>query len=132
MNLERVASAPIPNLAGHVDLQGLLIADALAKGLTGIDYEKAYEAYKLWEERHGAPEALLENVTNDQLVFLAWAQGWCTLMSPEIARLRVTTDPHSPPRFRVNGPMSHISAFAEAFQCEPGTPMRPEEQCVVW
>jgi len=53
-------------------------------------------------------------------------------MSPELARLQVTTDPHTPARFRASGPMAHIPAFAEAFRCEAGTPMRPEEQCLVW
>ncbi|MEE9226442.1 MAG: M13-type metalloendopeptidase [Acidobacteriota bacterium] len=44
----------------------------------------------------------------------------------------VTTDTHSPPQFRVIGPVSHNPAFAKAFACEPETPMNPPNQCVVW
>ncbi len=46
--------------------------------------------------------------------------------------MQVTTDPHSPSRFRVNGPLTLNPAFAEAFQCEEGTPMAPAERCEVW
>jgi putative endopeptidase len=94
--------------------------------------KKSHEAYKLWEARHGTPEPLLEELTDEQLLFVAWGQVWCTLMSPEQARLQVTTDPHSPAQFRVMGPMAHVPAFSEAFGCEVGTPMHPEEQCLVW
>jgi putative endopeptidase len=89
-------------------------------------------AYKRWESRHGTPEPLLDELTNEQLLFVAWGQIWCTLMSPEQARLQVTTNPHTPAQFRVAGPVSNIPAFAEAFGCEVGDPMRPEEPCVVW
>jgi len=94
--------------------------------------KQSHAAYKLWESRHGTPEPLLEELTDEQLLFVAWGQIWCTLMSPEAARLQVTTDPHTPAQFRVAGPVSHIPAFAEAFGCEVGDPMRPEEQCLVW
>jgi predicted metalloendopeptidase len=92
----------------------------------------SHAAYKLWEERHGTPEPLLDEITDEQLLFVAWGQTWCTLQSEEQARLQVTTDPHSPPQFRVSGPVSHIPAFAEAFGCEEGAPMNPAEKCVVW
>jgi endothelin-converting enzyme/putative endopeptidase len=94
--------------------------------------KQAHAAYKLWEQRHGSPDPPVEGLTNEQLLFVSWGQVWCTKMSPEIARLLVTTDSHSPAQFRVSGPVSHNPAFAEAFQCETGTPMRPEETCLVW
>lgn len=42
MHLERVFAAPIPNLLGHIDLQKLLITDALAKIAAG-DRDRAFE-----------------------------------------------------------------------------------------
>ncbi len=74
----------------------------------------------------------VEGLTNEQLLFVAWGQGWCTLATPESARLRVTTDTHSPPQFRVTGPVSHNPAFAKAFGCKEGQPMRPKNLCEVW
>ncbi len=94
--------------------------------------KEAYQAYKLWENRHGVPEPAVDGLTNDQLFFLAWAQGWCTVTTAERERLQVTTDSHSPAKFRVNGPMSHNPAFAKAFNCKVGSPMRPKNQCQVW
>jgi putative endopeptidase len=51
---------------------------------------------------------------------------------PELARQRVTTDPHSPPPFRVNGPLSNLKEFADAFQCKAGNKMVRQNACVVW
>ncbi len=94
--------------------------------------KQAHRAYTLWEARHGAPEPAVPGLTNEQLLFVAWGQAWCAVASPEMERLRVSVDPHSPPRFRVNGPMAAVPAFAEAFQCAPGTPLNPAERCAVW
>ena len=94
--------------------------------------KQAYASYKLWEKRHGQPKPMVEGLTNDQLFFVAYGQVWCSLTTPEQARLRITTDSHSPARFRVNGPVSNNPDFAEAFSCKPGTPMRPENRCEVW
>lgn len=94
--------------------------------------KQAYEAYKLYEAREDEPEPLLEDLTNDQLFFVAQAQVWCQLASEEMERMQVTTDPHSPARFRVLGPVTNNAAFAEVFACEEGTPMNPAERCEVW
>ena len=94
--------------------------------------KQAYAAYKLWEKRHEAPKPMVEGLTNEQLFFVAYGQVWCSLTTPEQARLRITTDSHSPSRFRVNGPVSNNSDFAKAFSCEVGTPMRPKNSCEVW
>jgi predicted metalloendopeptidase len=49
-------------------------------------------------------------------------------------RLRLATDPHAPPRLRVNGPLTNFPVFAKAFGCAEGTPMaRPASlRCEVW
>jgi predicted metalloendopeptidase len=105
----------------------------LGENIADIGGVKAsYNAYKLWEQRHGVPDPAVEELTNEQLLFVAWGQVWCTLQTEEAQRLQVTTDPHSPAQFRVMGPMAQVPEFARAFDCEVGEPMRPEEQCVVW
>jgi len=95
--------------------------------------KQAFSAYKAYEAKHpGTEKSAVDGMSNDQLLFVAFAQTWCSLATPEIERVLVTVDPHSPPRFRVNGPLSNYSQFAETFQCAAGTPMRPADACEVW
>jgi predicted metalloendopeptidase len=85
---------------------------------------------KKQRERGEAPK--LAGLTEDQLFFVAAAQIWCTEATPEALRLLVQTDPHSPPKFRVIGPVVNHPGFGEAFSCRPGAPMNPVEKCEVW
>jgi predicted metalloendopeptidase len=94
--------------------------------------KEAYQAYKDWEKRHGTPKTIVEGLTNEQLFFVSWGQVWCTVASAESERLQVTTNPHSPARFRVIGPVTHNAEFAKAFSCKKQAPMNPDDRCVVW
>jgi endothelin-converting enzyme/putative endopeptidase len=67
-----------------------------------------------------------------QQFFLGFAQDWCSLWSPELERMIVTTDPHSPDRFRANGVLVNMPEFGKAFGCKAGQPMMPEKTCRVW
>jgi endothelin-converting enzyme/putative endopeptidase len=70
--------------------------------------------------------------TPEQQYFLAFGQVWCQNATPETLRLRAVTDPHSPGRWRVNGPISDNEDFGAVFQCKRGTKMNPVQKCVVW
>lgn len=93
----------------------------------------AYRAYKqLLAEKPEAATVKVEGLTDDQLFFVAYAQSWCSIQTPQIEKQLVTIDPHSHPRWRVNGPLSQFATFAEAFACRPNTPMNPNARCEVW
>jgi endothelin-converting enzyme/putative endopeptidase len=92
----------------------------------------AWRAYGAWKAEHGEPVPSVPGLTDDQLFFVSFAQGWCTKRTPEYDRMLATADPHSPPKFRVIGTVSNTPAFAEAFKCAPGTPMHPQNACEVW
>lgn len=94
--------------------------------------KESWVAFKDWQKRHGNDGGTVPGLTADQLFFVAHGQVWCSLITPEQARLRVTTDPHSPARARVYGPIANHPAFGEVFQCKPGTPMNPVDKCNVW
>ncbi len=94
--------------------------------------KEAYVALKALQARTGDTTPAIDGLTDDQLFFVSWGQVWCTKASDEYQRMQVTTDPHSPAQFRVMGPLTMNPAFAEAFSCEPGTPMAPAERCEVW
>ena len=42
---------------------------------------------------------------------MAWSRGWCAHIRPEESIKRLTTDPHSPNYFRVNGVVGNIPEF---------------------
>ena len=93
----------------------------------------AYIAYKKQTEKkpEPTPSAGLK-MTQDQLFFLSMAQGWCTKYSEASLKKQVSSNPHSPSKYRINGPMMNTPAFAEAFQCKKGSKMAPESRCLIW
>ncbi len=113
---------------GHFVNGDLTMGENIAD-LGGISL--AYEAYQAYKGRGGADETVA-GFTSDQLIFVAYAQSWCSIATEELERDRLETDPHSPPKFRVNGPLSQTRAFGEAFDCDMGEPMMPKDICQVW
>jgi len=91
----------------------------------------AFDAFKAMR---GTDDTRLvaDGFSEEQQFFLAVAQAWCTNATEDVQRMLATVDPHSPPRFRVNGSLSNQPHFWEAFACEPGTKMRPADACAVW
>lgn len=90
-----------------------------------------HSAYMEWVAANGE-EPVMAGLTGEQQLFVAFAQGWCTNATEEIQRVRAATDSHSPPKYRVNGPVMNLPQFAKAFGCEAGSPMAPEDRCEVW
>jgi len=70
--------------------------------------------------------------TYRQRFFLSNAYSWCANIRPEVARLIVTTDPHSMPVFRIDDVVSNMSEFAQAFGCKAGQKMVRTNACRVW
>eukprot|EP00698_Gefionella_okellyi_P005480 TRINITY_DN15010_c0_g1_i1.p1 TRINITY_DN15010_c0_g1~~TRINITY_DN15010_c0_g1_i1.p1 ORF type:complete len:730 (-),score=147.21 TRINITY_DN15010_c0_g1_i1:118-2307(-) len=92
----------------------------------------AYVAYQRYVQDNGAEPQLVSQYSNNQLLFISFAQGWCSKRTAESERVRVATDPHSPPKFRVNGPLQNLPAFAQEFSCPVGSRMRPASVCEIW
>ena len=70
--------------------------------------------------------------TYRQRFFLSNAYSWCANVRPEVARLIVTTDPHSMPIFRIDNVLSNMSEFQQAFSCKAGQHMVRANACRVW
>jgi len=84
----------------------------------------AYEAFKL--ATAGRKLETIDGFTPDQRFFIAFAQGWRTNQRPEQLRLSVTSDVHSPVRWRVLGPVANFPEFRTAFGCpEPAETWPP-------
>ena len=83
----------------------------------------AFEALRMQWTKTGRP-GLVDGFTPEQRFFLGYAQAWRFQARPETARMLVMGDPHSAPRFRVNGPLANMPEFFEAFAIEDGSPMK--------
>jgi putative endopeptidase len=58
-----------------------------------------------------------------QRYFLGYSLGWLYEERNELLRKQLLSDVHAPPKWRVNGPLSNIPAFYDAFKVKPGQPM---------
>jgi putative endopeptidase len=101
------------------------IADLGGLKLAYIAMERAYAK---------EPRTKIGGFTPEQRFFLSWAQVWRQNIRPAFARTLALTDPHSPSRWRVNGPLSNLPEFAKAWGCKPGDAMvrPPEQRAEIW
>ncbi|MGH7669684.1 MAG: M13-type metalloendopeptidase, partial [Gemmatimonadaceae bacterium] len=110
---------------GYIEVDTFHVNGHLTLGENIADYGGALTAFDALEAalgRDGRP-GLIDGFTPEQRFFLAFAQSFRAHSRPEELRLRVKVDPHSPERWRVDGPLSDMEAFAKAFGCKSGDPM---------
>jgi len=86
------------------------------------------------QEAGGTDGLPIDGFTPEQRFFVSWATAWRMNYSEEYARLLVNVDPHSPARYRVNGPLANLPQFASAFDVAEGLPMAlpAEERAHIW
>jgi putative endopeptidase len=113
----------------NIHEKGALVVGESVADLGGLTI--AYAAFQKSLEGKPRP-ANIDGFTPEQRFFLGYAQVWAGQARPEYERLLVNIDPHPLPRFRVNGPLSNMPAFAQAFQCKKGDAMVREDRCQIW
>jgi len=74
----------------------------------------------------------IDGFTPEQRFFLGFGRVWCEKQRPEYIRQQVTTNPHSPGKYRVNGTVQNMPEFQKAWGCKSGQPMVAENACHVW
>lgn len=85
----------------------------------------AYDAYQ--RSLKGKPMVKIDGFTPEQRFFIGFGQVWKSHARPEFLRQQVVTDPHSPAKFRVLGPLSNMPEFYQAFKVKKGNNMWREE-----
>ena len=92
----------------------------------------AYDAFKM--TRQGQDTTKIGGYTPDQRFFLSIARIWRVKTRDAYLRNYVATDPHSPPIWRVNGPLMNFTPFYNAFDVKPGERnYKPEsERIKIW
>lgn len=131
---ERTAKL-VDQYSGFVAIDDLHVNGELTLGenigdLAGVTM--SYYALQQALEKNNPGE--IDGFTPEQRFFLSWAQSWRRNYRDEALKLQVNTDPHSPSKFRANGPMSNMPEFAAAWGCGEGDPMvqGPELRADIW
>ena len=107
-----------------VVLDSLHINGSLTQGENTADIGGiaiAYDAFKLTKQ--GKDTTKIDGLTPDQRFFLSFAQNWRRKGKDEALRRQINTDPHSPAKYRVWGPLMSFTPFYTAFNIKPGDKM---------
>lgn len=113
-----------------VHVKGALTVGENTADIAGVAI--AYDAFKLTEQ--GRDTTKLDGFTPDQRFFLSIARIWRVKTRDAYMGMYVNTNPHSPAKWRVNGPLMNFTPFYRAFNVQPGDKMyKPEgERITVW
>ena len=84
------------------------------------------------QDKSGKAAEKIDGYTPEQRLFLGFGRVWCEKRRPELSRMLVNVDPHSPGRYRVNGVVENMPEFQKAWGCKAGQPMVSQNQCRVW
>jgi predicted metalloendopeptidase len=119
------AAAIIKQFNGYVAVGGIHVNGELTQGENIADLGGLKLSFTALEKVLALhPQGKIGGFTPEQRFFLSFANDWREKDRPESEALQVNTDPHSPSRFRVNGPLSNLDEFAAAFDVPEGAPMR--------
>jgi len=130
---EQRTACVVQQYSGYTVVDDVKINGRLTVGEDVADLGGTVLAYVAWTAATAGKElAPIDGFTPDQRFFVGMAQWACSNERPQALRLRALTDPHSPPRHRVNGVVSNLPEFARAFACKPGQPMVRRKPCKVW
>jgi len=116
VRFEARTSKLVDQFSGYSPVEGVFVNGQFTLGenigdLGGLGI--AYHAYR--KSLKGTEAPLIDGLTGDQRFFLSWAQAWKSVIRDESMVNMVTSDPHSPPEFRVNGIVCNLDAWYEAF-----------------
>jgi putative endopeptidase len=124
------ADLMVKQFNGYIQVDTFHVNGRLTLGENIADYGgvlTGFDALQL-ALANGTRPGLIDGYTPEQRFFISFAQSFRGHDRAERLRTRVTTDPHSPDRWRVNGPLSNDAAFAAAFGCKAGDAMvRPSD-----
>jgi putative endopeptidase len=119
------AQRMVDQFDGYIQVDTTHVNGKLTLGENIADYGgllTAYDALERALKRTGKRE-MIDGYTPEQRFFIAYAQTWREHTRPQSLLSRAATDPHAPAEWRTNGPVSNMTAFAQAFSCKPGDPM---------
>jgi predicted metalloendopeptidase len=134
---EKRVSCVADEYSNFVVVDDLKLNGRLTLGENTADNGGARIAYNALEELIAADPTgkagqKIDGYTPEQRFFLGFARVWCEKRRPEYARAQVTTNPHSPGKYRVDGVVQNMPEFQKAWGCKAGQPMVAQSACRVW
>ncbi|HZP64214.1 MAG TPA: M13 family metallopeptidase [Terriglobales bacterium] len=134
---EKRVSCIADEYSGFTAVDDLKLNGRLTLGENTADNGGARVSYNalehvIAEDKTGKAAKAIDGFTPEQRFFLGFARVWCEKQRPEFARMRVSTDPHSPGKYRVDGVVQNMPEFQKAWGCQAGQPMVSENACHVW
>jgi putative endopeptidase len=91
----------------------------------------AHDAYRA--SLKGAAAPAIDGFSGDQRFYLAFGQAWRAKQREDAQRNQMTSDPHSPARFRIIGPLRNDDGWYEAFSITGGKfYLKPEDRTRIW
>ncbi|MDR6763878.1 putative endopeptidase [Flavobacterium sp. 2755] len=115
---------------GDLHINGAMTVGENTADIAGIAV--AYDAFKMTEQGKGNTK--IDGFTPDQRFFISIAKIWRVKMKDEFLRLWINNNPHSPPNWRVNGPLMNTTPFYNAFNVKPGDKMflAEKDRITIW
>ncbi len=121
---EQLAKIVEEQFNGYVAIDTLRVNGKLTLGENIADLGGLAIAYHAFTKTlAGKQQTNIDGLTPQQRFFLAWAQMWRRNYTAANLKQRLVVDPHSPSKFRTNGPVANMPAFFDAFNCGEGDPM---------
>jgi endothelin-converting enzyme/putative endopeptidase len=119
--------------AGYLIVDDIHINSKLTSGEDVADIGGTLLAYIAWKKQTETQRlAPVDGFTPDQRFFVGMAQWACENERPENLRVSAITNPHSPGFARINGVVSNMPEFQQAFSCKASQPMVHTPTCRVW
>ncbi|WP_035651845.1 M13 family metallopeptidase [Flavobacterium sp. ASV13] len=115
---------------GDLHINGAMTVGENTADIAGIAV--AYDAFKMTEQGKGNTK--IDGFTPDQRFFISIAKIWRVKMKDEFLRLWINNNPHSPPNWRVNGPLMNTTPFYDAFNVKQGDKMflPKKDRITIW
>jgi putative endopeptidase len=132
---DAITARLVAQYSAYEPLPGHAVNGELTLGENIADLSGLQIAWKAWKiALAGRPSPVIDGLTGEQRFFYGWAQGWRSKARDANVLQRLTTDPHSPPRFRADGAAINSDGFHEAFGTKPGDAMwkPPADRIRLW
>ena len=107
-----------------VHVKGALTLGENTADIGGVSI--AYDAFKMTPQGHDSTQ--IDGFTPDQRFCISIAHIWRVKMKDAYLRYWINNNPHSPPMWRVNGPLMNMPYFYKAFNIQPGDKMYVAEK----